>query len=204
MAHLLKRAALQFFCLFVIASCSTLPDTDALIERHKGQNARFENASGPVSASRSAAILAELKRKSGDIDILEKQIALEQAIVGSPLVVGNKVALLQDGKATYAAMLAAIQNAKDHINFETYIIDDDEIGQQFARQLLAQQARGVQVNMIYDSVGGINTPKAFFEQLRQGGIEVLEFNPVHPLEAKGPWKINNRDHRKLLVVDGRP
>ena len=203
MFHVFKNAVVLLCCLLSIASCATLPDTDALIARHKGQIAQFENASGPVSAARSAAILAELKRKSGDIDILEKQIALEQAIIGSPLVLGNKVALLEDGKATYAAMLAAIQNAKDHINFETYIIDDDEIGQQFARQLLAQQARGVQVNMIYDSVGGINTPKAFFEQLRQGGIEVLEFNPVHPLEAKGPWKINNRDHRKLLVVDGR-
>ena len=100
-------------------------------------------------------------------------------------------------------MLAAIQKARDHINIESYIIEDDEIGQQFARQLLAQQARGVQVNLIYDSVGGFNTPKAFFEQLREGGIEVLEFNPVNPLVGKAPWKINNRDHRKLLVVDGR-
>jgi cardiolipin synthase len=69
--------------------------------------------------------------------------------------------------------------------------------------LLEQQGRGVQVNMIYDSVGGIRTPKAYFERLTKGGIEVLEFNPVNPLAAKTPWLINNRDHRKLLVVDGR-
>ncbi len=201
--HALKLAAVAAFCLLAAVGCAALPDTDALIERHRGQAARFENARGPLSVQKSAAILAELKRKSGDIDILEKQIALEQAINGSPLILGNKVTLLQDGAATYAAMFAAIRKAKNHVNLETYIIDDDEIGRQFANALLEQQARGVQVNLIYDSVGGFNTPKAFFERLTQSGIEVLEFNPVNPLKAKTAWLINNRDHRKLLIVDGR-
>ncbi len=190
-------------CLLAAAGCATLPDTNALIERHAGQTARFEDARGALSRVKSAAILAELKRKSGDIDILEKQIALEQAIVGSPLTVGNKVTLLQDGPATYAAMFAAIRNARDHINLESYIIEDDEIGRQFADLLLEQQGRGVQVNVIYDSFGAISTPKAYFDRLREGGIEVLEFNPVNPLTAPKPWLLNNRDHRKLHVVDGR-
>ncbi len=180
-----------------------MPDADALIERHSKQAARFKNARGTISARNSAAIVAELKRKSGDIDILDKQIALEQAIVGSPLILGNKVTLLQDGAATYPAMLAAISNARDHINLESYIIDDDEIGQQFAGLLLAKQKVGVQVNVIYDSIGGINTPRAFFEHLSAAGIEVLEFNPVNPFAGNTPWLPNNRDHRKLLVVDGR-
>ena len=199
----LKLAAVAGLYLLAAAGCATLPDTAALIARHAGQAARFENARGPLSAQKSAAILAELKRKSGDIDILEKQIALEQAIVDGPLILGNKATLLQDGAATYAAMFAAIRNARDHINLETYIIEDDEIGRQFSDLLLEQQGRGVQVNVIYDSVGGFSTPKAFFERLTAGGIEVLEFNPVNPLAAKAPWLINNRDHRKLLVVDGR-
>lgn len=190
--------------LVLATACATLPNTDALIARHAGQTARFENASGALSARKNAAILAELKRKSGDIDILDKQIALEQAIVGSPLILGNKVTLLQDGAATYSAMFAAIRKAQDHINFETYIIEDDEIGRQFASLLLEQQSRGVQVNVIYDSFGGINTPKAFFDRLTKGGIQVLEFNPINPFAAKKtPWLVNNRDHRKLLVVDGR-
>jgi cardiolipin synthase A/B len=189
--------------LIATAGCAALPDTDALIERHGGQTVTFENARGPLSAQKSAAILAELKRKSGDIDILEKQIALEQAIVGSPLVLGNKVTLLQDGAATYSAMFAAIRTARDHINLESYIIDDDDVGRQFADLLLEQQGRGVQVNLIYDSFGAINTPKAFFERLKAGGVEVLEFNPINPLLAQAPWRINNRDHRKLLVIDGR-
>ena len=186
-----------------LTGCATLPDTEALIQRHNTQAANFENARGPVSAKRSAAIFAELKRRSGDLDILDKQMALEQAISDSPLTLGNKVTLLQDGSATYAAMFAAIARAKDHINLESYIIEDDAIGHEFATLLLAARARGVQVNMVYDSVGGFNTPKAFFERLTQAGIAVLEFNPVNPLQAKGAWLINNRDHRKLLIVDGR-
>ena len=191
------------FCLLAAAGCATLPDTDALIARHEGQAARFENASGPLSAKRSAAILAELKAKSGDIDILEKQIALEQSIAGSPLLIGNKVTLLQDGAATYAAMFAAIRAARDHVNLESFIIEDDEVGREFSTLLLEQQAKGVQINVIYDSIGGISTPKAFFDKLRAGGISVLEFNPLNPVAVMTPWHINNRDHRKILVVDGR-
>ena len=189
--------------LFAAAGCAALPDADSIIERHTAQAARFENARGAISAQKSAAIIADLKSKSGDIDILDKQIALEQAIVGSPLIVGNKVILLQDGAATYAAMFAAIRSARDHINLESYIIEDDEIGRQFADLLLVQQRRGIQVNVIYDSFGGINTPLAYFDRLRQEGVNVLEFNPVNPLAARGEWQFNNRDHRKLLVVDGR-
>ena len=198
-----RRAAIAMCCLLANVGCATLPDTDELIARHAGQTARFENARGPVSAQKSAAILAELKRKSGDLDILDKQIALEQAVVGSPLILGNKVALLQDGVATYAAMFAAIRGAKDHINLESYIIEDDHIGREFADLLLERQRRGVQVNVIHDSFGSIGTPKAFFDRLTQGGIEVLEFNPINPLALKKNWHINHRDHRKLLVVDGR-
>jgi len=197
------RMALALGCAAVLTACATLPDTDALIARHTAQAARFENARGPVSVKRSAAIQAELKRKSGDLDILDKQIALEQAISDSPLTLGNQTTLLQDGHATYAAMFAAIAQAQDHINLETYILEDDAIGAEFATRLLAAQARGVQVNLIYDSVGGINTPRAFFDRLKATGVAVLEFNPVKPLAAKGAWLINNRDHRKLLIVDGR-
>ena len=203
MLKMFNRLVLVLLAGLGAAGCATLPDTDALIARHSTQQANFETALGPVSAKRNAAILASLQRKSGDLDILDKQMALEQAISDSPLVLGNKVSLLQDGAATYAAMFGAIRQAKDHINLETYIIEDDATGDDFATLLLAAQARGVQVNLIYDSVGGINTPKAFFGRLTSAGIAVLEFNPLNPLTAKGPWQIYNRDHRKLLIVDGR-
>lgn len=200
-----RRIALAAFGLLscACAGCASLPDPVQAIPQ--AQAVTFETARGPVSDGRSAAILDELKRKSGEIDILDKHIAVEQAVnVDSPLVLGNKLTLLQDGPATYQSMFAAIRQAKDHINLETYIFEADEIGQQFADMLLEKQAAGVQVNIIYDSVGALGTPKEFFERLRAAGIQVLEFNPINPLaRQKKGWQLNNRDHRKLMVVDGR-
>ncbi len=188
-------------CLLLASGCASLPDTEFLSDRYVAQSAQFQSAWGPISAKRSAAIVADLKGKSGDVDILEKQIALEQDIVGSPLVVGNRVTLLQDGPATYAAMFAAIEAAEHHVNVESYIIEDDEIGRRFADLLIERQTHGVQINLIYDSVGALHTPRAFFDRLTQAGVRVVEFNPVNPLEAKKAWSLNHRDHRKLLVVD---
>jgi cardiolipin synthase len=189
--------------LLVAAGCATLPDARLYMEGRNAAPVQVSGARGPLSPEKSAAIIADLKRQSGDVDILQKHVALEQAIVGTPLVAGNRAVLLEDGPATYRAMLAAISAAKDHINLETYIIEDDEMGRQFADLLLARQAAGVQVHLIYDSVGCIRTPLEFFERLKEGGVQVLEFNPVNPLTAKKGWQVNNRDHRKLLLVDGR-
>jgi cardiolipin synthase len=100
-------------------------------------------------------------------------------------------------------MFAAIRRARHHINLETYIIEDDEVGREFTDLLIAMRRNGVRVSMIYDSVGSIGTPREFFDRLREAGIAVVEFNPVNPLTAGKDWQINNRDHRKLLVVDGR-
>jgi cardiolipin synthase A/B len=99
-------------------------------------------------------------------------------------------------------MFAAIHSAQDHINMETYILDDDDVGERFAQALMAKQAQGVQVNLIRDSVGTLRTPAAFFQRLQNSGIQVLEFNPANPLVAGFDWALNQRDHRKLLIVDG--
>ena len=190
-------------CLLLAAGCATPPDTRFLSERYTTQAARFENVRGPLSVRQNAVIVAELKRRAGDLDMLDKQIALEQELSGGPLMLGNKVTLLQDGPATYEAMFGAIAGAKDHINVESYIIDDDDIGRRFAELLLERRSQGVAVNLIYDSVGSFGTPKAYFDRLAQGGVRILEFNPVNPLAGQRPWSPNHRDHRKLLVVDGR-
>ena len=165
-------------------SCESLPDVDALIARHSGQQANFANAFGPVSERANAAILARLKATAGgNLDILDKHIAIEEAISDSPLLLGNKVTLLQDGPETYDAMFAAVAGARDHVNVEFYIIEDDEVGRKLSELLLDRQANGVQVNIIYDSVGCLATPKEYFDRLRDAGVRVLEFNPANPLES---------------------
>jgi cardiolipin synthase len=100
-------------------------------------------------------------------------------------------------------MLEAILAARDHINLETYILDDDDVGRRFARALIDKRREGVQVNLIRDSVGTLGTPAAFFDELVASGIRVLEFNPMNPLVSRRDWLLNQRDHRKLLIVDGR-
>src|SRR5262249_5136149 len=138
-----------------------------------------------------------------DTNILDRHLALEEALAGRPLVAGNKVTLLQDGAATYPAMFAAIAEARDHIHLETYIFEDDDVGRRFADALIARQREGVAVSVIYDGVGAIGTPRDFFQPMIDAGVNVLKFNPVNPLAAKAGWHPNQRDHRKLLVVDGR-
>jgi len=190
-------------CLAALAGCSSLPIIVPDMARGPAQPVQLEGARGPLTPQQSKAILDRLRSRGEATSIFDRHLALEEAIVGSPLTVGNKVALLQDGPATFKLMFAAIRNAKDHINMETYIIEDDEVGNRFSDALIRKQAQGVQVNFIYDSVGSINTPAAFFKRLTDSGIKVLEFNPVNPLTAKKGWDVNLRDHRKLLIVDGR-
>ena len=147
--------------------------------------------------------MERLKRSVDPTDILGRHTAVVESVTESPLTKGNKVTLLADGQATYAAMFKAIQKAKDHINLESYIIEDDETGRKFADLLLQKQAESVQANLIYDSVGSMNTPTSFFQRLRDGGIQVVEFNPIDPLKAREKWGLTHRDHRKILIVDGK-
>jgi cardiolipin synthase len=189
-------------CLFVLAGCSSLPTIVPDLARRPGPPVQLESAGGPLSVAHSKAILDRLEGSGQSNGLFERHLALEEAIVGSPLTTGNEVLLLQDGPATYQAMYAAILAARDHINMETYILDDDEVGQRFAQALIAKQAQGVQVNLIRDSVGTLGTPAAFFQQLTDSGVQVLEFNPVNPLMSRKEWSLNQRDHRKLLIVDG--
>jgi len=191
--------ALALPCL---AACSGLPVIVPDLRQPAGAPALLEGARGPLSSAQSKAILDRLESGAANTDIFERHLAIEEAVTGSPLTTGNQVLLLQDGPATYQAMFAAIMAARDHVNMETYILDDDEVGQRFAQALVTKQQQGVQVNLIRDSVGTSGTPAAFFQRLTDSGVRVLEFNPINPLLARKEWELNQRDHRKLLIVDG--
>jgi cardiolipin synthase len=193
------------FIFNVITGCATLPNVSETIdEAPMAQKPRqILSSKGLLSPQKSKAIMARLKRSVDPTDILGRHITVVEAVTESPLTKGNKVTLLADGPVAYSAMLKAIQNAKDHINLESYIIENDETGQKFADLLLQKQAKGVQVNLIYDSIGSMNTPPLFFQRLRDGGIQVTEFNPINPLKARENWGLTHRDHRKILIIDGK-
>jgi cardiolipin synthase len=188
--------------ILLLGGCTALPRVVPDMARGSGEP-QLQGGRGPLSAARSKEILDRLRADGKETDVLDRHLALEAAISDSPLVAGNRVSLLLDGPATYQAMFAAIEGARDHINMETYILEADEVGQRFAAALIAKQRQGVTVNLIRDSVGTLSTPKEFFTALTDAGINVVEFNPVNPLTAKAGWEVNQRDHRKLLVVDGQ-
>jgi cardiolipin synthase A/B len=187
-----------------ISGCTALPRFVPSMALKNRPAIQLESVNGKLSMAKSQEILAKLRARNGNADtnIFDRHLALEESFSGSPLTIGNAATLLRDGPATYAAMLKAIAAATDHINMETYIFDDDVIGQEFTQALIAKQRQGVQVNIIRDSVGTYNTPKAFFEKLQSEGIQLLEFNPINPLLARKQWELNRRDHRKLLIIDG--
>ena len=202
---ILKMFAIVNFIalIFTLTACSLMPILTPDMAMQSPKAITLENAHGALSHQQSRKIIAKIKKDGLETNIFDKHLALISEIAGSPLMVGNKVDLLVDGPSTYAAMLSAIDAAIDHINMETYIFEDDEIGQQFAAVLIAKQKNGVQVNLIYDSVGSLGTPKEFFMALKETGINVLEFNPINPLIKKKDWDVNQRDHRKLLIIDGK-
>ncbi|HET9023219.1 MAG TPA: phospholipase D-like domain-containing protein [Burkholderiaceae bacterium] len=127
---------------------------------------------------------------------------LERALGRSPAP-GNRAEILVDGPATHAAMFAAIAQARDHVNIESYIVENDGPGQALAELLLRKRAEGVRINLIFDGWGSWRTPTRYFAALKGAGVALLEFNPINPLRHPIAWSLHLRDHRKLLVVDGR-
>ena len=118
--------------------CATLPDVSKVIEDAPAsqQPRKIFSSKGLISPEKSKAIIDRLQKSADPADFLERHAAVVESVTESPLTKGNKVTLLADGPATYAAMFQAIRNAKDHINLESYIFEDDETGQKFSDLLL--------------------------------------------------------------------
>ncbi len=109
--------------------------------------------------------------------------------------------LLRDGAEAYPRMLEAISGARASVLLEVYTFADDDTGRRFAGALAERARAGVAVRVLYDSVGSLDTPDEFFQTLEEAGVRVLEYHPIRPW-ARG-FSIRRRDHRKLLVADGR-
>jgi cardiolipin synthase len=190
----------------LLSSCGTIPDAAAVLHTNPLYFVApsFVGPEGPLTARQTQRLITRLKQhQEMPSDILQRHLAFEQALTNVPLVLGNKVTLLENGTATYNGMLAAIRGAHDTINLQMFIFSDGPVGQMFADALIERQRHGVQVNLMYDSLGSLGTPASFFEGLRQSGIAVLEYRPVNPFGATLHWTLSHRNHRKMLIVDGR-
>jgi len=127
---------------------------------------------------------------------------LRRALRAAPIA-GNRSEILIDGPQTHGAMFDAIAAARDHINIESYILEDAGPGTELRDLLLMKRSEGVRINIIYDAFGSWTTPAQYFDTLRAAGVQLLEFNPINPLRHPIRASIHLRDHRKLLIVDGR-
>lgn len=113
----------------------------------------------------------------------------------------NTVDIYTDGYGFFPALLAAIRNATSHIHIDIYIFADDALGRLVSDSLIDKARQGVEVRVIYDDVGCWNVSRHFFERMREEGIEVCPFLPVRFPSFTS--KVNYRNHRKIIVVDGK-
>jgi cardiolipin synthase len=120
-------------------------------------------------------------------------------LLGPPILDGNRVANFENGTEIFPAMLAAVRNARQSINFETYIYWSGDIGKEFADALIERSQAGVPVHVLVDWVGSQKMDELLVERMKSAGVR---FERYHPLHWYHLVRMNNRTHRKLLVVDG--
>jgi cardiolipin synthase len=139
---------------------------------------------------------------TGDTALLDYHLAAMRDLGAPPLLTGNGVELLQDGPRTYKAMFAAIAKARSYIFVESFIFEEAVDGDRKLSGLLREAvARGVHVYVVYDAVGSLTTDKEFLEGLQRAEVALCAFNPLNPLDDRFAG-LNQRDHRKIVVVDG--
>ena len=114
----------------------------------------------------------------------------------------NKIDILSDGRSTFESIFAAINQANDHIHIEFFIFDDDTISNQLREILIRKAREGVRVRMIYDYWGSFKLSKDYLKSLRDSGVYVRPFLPFRWRISRSN-KINYRNHRKLLIIDGK-
>jgi cardiolipin synthase len=122
-------------------------------------------------------------------------------VCGAPFLGGNTVEILVDGEATFRAIFDAIDGAHSYIAVEYFIIKDDELGAAFKEKLIAAARRNVKVFVLIDEVGSHQLPSAYLQELAAAGVEATRFGTRRGF--LNFFQINFRNHRKLVIVDGR-
>lgn len=177
-----------------------------------GRNYRKQKIYSRKSLADSARLAYHVNRQ---VELLSAVLADESAAVRSKehlihlmlknnrslLTLDNKIDLLVNGKETFPAMLDAIASAGHYIHLEFYRIEPDTLGTEFGELMKRKASEGVQVRIIYDDVGSWNIHNPYLREMRAAGVQIFPFMPVRFPSFSS--KINYRNHRKILVVDGR-
>ena len=121
-------------------------------------------------------------------------------LLGPAIIDGNRIHNLENGGEIFPAMLEAVKSAKTSISFETYIYWSGEVGKEFAEALSERARQGVKVHVLLDWLGSQKMEESLVTQMKSDGVEIERYHPLHWYNL---GRMNNRTHRKLLVVDGR-
>ena len=127
-------------------------------------------------------------------------LAAMTRVTGSPRLEGNRIGLQFEGPSTFDRWIEAIDEAEHFVHFENYILRDDRIGRAFRDALVAKAREGIPVRVVYDWVGCWATPRRYWKVFREAGVQVRAFNRPN---IRDPLGVLQRDHRKLVCVDGR-
>ena len=155
-----------------------------------------------ASVNRQVEMLPEvLADESEAVKSKEHLIHLMLRNNRSLLTLDNTIELLINGDEVFPAMLEAIRSAQDFIHLEFYRIEPDVLGTEFSELLKLKASEGVKVRVIYDDVGSWNIHKSYLREMRGAGVQIFPFMPVRFPSFSS--KVNYRNHRKILVTDGR-
>ena len=183
--------------------CASLPSLRLARQLPLSESAdpiRFEGPDGRWSDDRAGEASRLIVAAATD-SLLDEYLGMSARLIGEPLITGNRVDLLVDGPATYAAMFEAIRGSRRSIDLQSFIFDEVEHGGSRLTDLLAERASaGVSIRVLVDGVGSRGAGK-ILEQLTAAGVTTCVFNPVGRSLLR-PARLNHRDHRKIVVVDG--
>jgi len=134
-------------------------------------------------------------------DKKEARISAIEQIAQMPFTYPNHVELLIDGTETFQAIFSALKRAEDYILVQYFVLRDDDLGRKFRDCLLERVQAGIRIFLIYDEIGCRALPKSYFKKLRDAGIQVYPFNTTQG--RRNRFQLNFRNHRKIIIVDGR-
>lgn len=186
----------------LLSSCAVIPDHKQTFENIEPQQ-KVEMV-GAKKELPEAKVSKALQKLSPDESIrasLEAHLKVEQAISDNHLFADNAFTLLFNGQSTFSKMKELLGSAEKNIHLEYFTFEDVNLGGVTLKALLLEKlAQGVEVHVIYDDYGSQQTPPEFFESLKSAGAKITVF---HPLNEGSLTQRNQRDHRKIMVVDGK-
>jgi cardiolipin synthase A/B len=197
------KAPFFFLSLFLLG-CESLPRLSQIEEVRAARKARaiqVVSSEGNLMVRQRSAIDQGLSAEE-DNSLLARQSKVLEVLNGSMPTPGDNAEILLDGPHTWQAIWRALESATHHIHIESFIFEELEFASRLSDLLIARQKAGVDVRIIYDSVGSNATPSTFFRRLKAHQIALCEFNPIHLFGGR-LLKVNHRDHRKIVVVDGK-